>query len=93
MQHIISSNNSLYVCSTKIALKNELMKTNNEIVEKMSFKDYFESLSNDSKTTIREQMTPIHMSYTTFYDKLRNNSWKELEIRELERITGKQFAR
>jgi len=33
------------------------------------------------------------MEYTTFYNKLKNSSWKELEIQELERLTGKSFLR
>jgi len=83
----------LYICSTKITLIIEFMTTEEENKEKILFKDYFESLDNPAKKEIRDKMVPIHMEYTTFYNKLKNSSWKELEIQELERLTGKSFLR
>ena len=83
----------LYICSTKIALIIELMTTIEENKEKILFKDYFEGLNTPTKNEIRDSIVPAHMGYTTFYAKLRNNSWKELEYQELERITGQIFIR
>jgi len=69
------------------------MKTNVENDEEMSFKDYFESLDIDAKSELRDSVTPAFMAYTTFYYKLRMNSWSELELRKLEELTGKNFKR
>jgi len=69
------------------------METIKENIEKILFKDYFELLDTTAKNKIRDSMVPLHVAYTTFYAKLRNNSWKELEYQELERITGQSFIR
>lgn len=67
-------------------------KTEND--EKMSFKDYFDSLITEESNAIRDTMlASSEMGYTTFYDKLRLNKWKPLEIKELERITNQSFKR
>jgi len=33
------------------------------------------------------------MGYTTFYRKIRNNSWTPLEFEKLEQITNQKFLR
>jgi hypothetical protein len=68
------------------------MNTNSENVEKMSFKDYFNSLPTEESNAIRDKMLQSSgMSYPSFYGKIQSGKWKPLEIRELERITGKEF--
>jgi len=69
------------------------MITTEENIEKILFKDYFELLDTTAKNKIRDTMVPLHVAYTTFYAKLRNNSWKELEFKEIERLTGQSFKR
>jgi len=70
------------------------MNTNDENIQKMSFKVYFESLSTDDSNPIRDKMLASSgMGYTTFYQKLRDEKWKPLELKELENITGQTFER
>jgi hypothetical protein len=69
------------------------MKTNNEILSKITFSDYFETLDVQSKNELRDKFTPIYVAYTTFYYKLRNNSFTELELQKLEELTNQTFAR
>ena len=58
----------------------------------MTFKDYFNSLSTGASNDIRDEMLKTSgMSYPSFYDKLRNDKWKPLEISELERICKQEF--
>lgn len=54
---------------------------------KMVFKDYYDSLPDDSKETMRNRiLAESGMSYTTFYYKLRHNTFKPLEERLIDRI-------
>lgn len=69
------------------------MKTNNENLSKITFSDYFETLDVKSKNELRDKFTPIYVAYTTFYYKLRNNSFTELELQKLEELTNQTFAR
>lgn len=58
----------------------------------MVFKDYYTSLSDAEKETLRNFiLSESGMSYTTFYYKLRNNSFKPLEDRLIQRILEKEF--
>lgn len=53
-----------------------------QILGKMVFKDYYDSLSDADKETVRNRiLSESGMSYTTFYYKLRNDSFKPLETR------------
>jgi len=83
----------IYICSTKIRLIIELMETIHINNEKILFKEYFETLDTDSKNAIRDSMMAVGIAYSTFYTKVSDNSFKELEFRELERITKKNFLR
>lgn len=83
----------LYFCSVNIALIIKLMETNNENLSKITFTDYFESLDVQSKMELRGKFTPLYVAYTTFYYKLRNNSFTELELQKLEELTNQTFAR
>lgn len=48
---------------------------------KMVFRDYYDSLTSEEKTHVRDMIIDKSgMSYTTFYYKLRHESFKPLEI-------------
>ena len=85
----------LLVCSTKLALKMTQSKQTDENIEKIAFKDYFNDLPNDDeRTKIRDLfIVKYKMGYTTFYTKVRENTWTELEFEKLEEITNKIFSR
>jgi len=69
-----------------------LTKQNEENVEKLIFKDYFNSLTTDQeKNKIRDTMFPKYMSYTSFYRKIRDNAFTPLELEKLEKITNQKF--
>lgn len=56
-------------------------------LSKMVFKDYYDTLSDTQKETLRNLIiTESGMSYTTFYYKLRNNSFKPLEEKLISKI-------
>lgn len=60
---------------------------------KMVFKDYYRSLSDTEKETLRNLiLLESGMSYTTFYYKLRNNSFKPLEDKLIQGILEKEFV-
>jgi len=59
----------------------------------MSFKDYYYSLETDGKNAIRDAMVPKYMGNSTFYYKLGDNKWSELEFEKLESITNQTFER
>lgn len=63
------------------------------IIESIPFTEYYNSLSEDEKTTLREKVTPKYMAYTSFYHKIRNKAFTELEIEKLEEITNQKFSR
>lgn len=54
---------------------------------KMVFKDYYDSLSDVDKETVRNLiLSESGMSYPTFYYKLRNGTFKPLELRLINKI-------
>lgn len=56
-------------------------------LEKMVFKYYYTNLSDKQKETIRNAiLSESGMSYTTFYYKLRNDSFKPLELKLIKNI-------
>jgi len=67
----------------------------NENVEEIVFKDYFYDLESDQlRNNIRDLFVITYgMGYTTFYRKIRENSWTLLEFEKLESITGKKVCR
>lgn len=85
----------LYICSTKLALKMALTKETDEKNEKIIFKDYFNSLSTDEeRNSLRDFMViGYEMGYTTFYRKVRENSFSKLELEKLESVTKQKFSR
>lgn len=55
--------------------------------DKMVFTDYYNTLSDEDKEAVRnEVLSQSGMAYTTFYYKLRNNSFKLLELKLIDRI-------
>lgn len=61
-----------------------------KIFKKMVFKDYYDTLSDADKETVRSLiLSESGMSYTTFYYKLRNDSFKPLEMRLIDKIISK----
>lgn len=77
----------LYVCSINIALKIVLSMKKEENLNKMAFRDYYDTLSDDVKETVRNRILgESGMSYTTFYYKLRNNTFKPLEKKLIDNI-------
>lgn len=56
-------------------------------LSKMVFKDYYGNLSDDTKEYIRNRiLEESGMAYPTFYDKLRNNTFKPLELKLIEKV-------
>ncbi len=81
------------LCSINIALKNILIMEKEQKFNKMVFKDYYRSLSDTEKETLRNLiLLESGMSYTTFYYKLRNNSFKPLEDKLIQGILEKEFV-
>lgn len=77
----------IYVCSINIALKIVLSMKKEENLNKMAFRDYYDTLSDDVKETVRNRILgESGMSYTTFYYKLRNNTFKPLERKLIDNI-------
>ena len=78
----------LYICTINIRLIIEQMETTDEEVEKITFKDYYDSIESDKeKSKIRNFFIPKYMSYATFYKKYRENSWSEYDFEKLEELT------
>lgn len=51
-------------------------------LSKMVFKDYYDNLADSTKETVRNRiLEESGMSYPTFYYKLRNNTFKPLELK------------
>lgn len=70
------------------------MVENAENNEKISFKDYFDSLPTEESNVVRDEMLRSSgISYPSFYGKLQSGKWKPLELKELGRITNKEFER
>jgi len=59
----------------------------------MSFKDYYSNLEAGEKNKIRDYFVPKYVSNSSFYGKVADNSFTELEFERLELITGQIFER
>lgn len=56
-------------------------------LSKMVFKDYYDNLADSTKETIRNRiLEESGMSYPTFYYKLRNNTFKPLELKLIKKV-------
>lgn len=53
----------------------------------MVFKDYYDNLADSTKETVRNRiLEESGMSYPTFYYKLRNNTFKPLELKLIKKV-------
>ena len=76
-----------YVCSINIRLKNILIMELGQNLSKMVFKDYYDNLADSTKETVRNRiLEESGMSYPTFYYKLRNNTFKPLELKLIKKV-------
>lgn len=65
---------------------------NAEKTEKMTFKDYYQSLDEELKKLVRNQfLEESGISYPTFYSKLTRENYTPLERRALEAICQTNF--
>lgn len=56
-------------------------------LSKMVFKDYYDNLADNTKETVRNRiLEESGMSYPTFYYKLRNNTFKPLELKLIKKV-------
>ncbi|MCQ1546830.1 hypothetical protein [Bacteroides clarus] len=56
-------------------------------LSKMVFKDYYDNLADSTKETVRNRiLEESGMSYPTFYYKLRNNTFKPLELKLIKKV-------
>lgn len=55
--------------------------------QQMVFKDYYDNLADSTKETVRNRiLEESGMSYPTFYYKLRNNTFKPLELKLIKKV-------
>ena len=63
-----------------------------EKFQKIIFSDYYSSLETETeRTLIRDFFVPKYMCYSTFYNRMRANSWMEYDFEKLEEITKLNF--
>lgn len=68
------------------------MTNNSEIIVKIIFKDYYNNLETEiERTSIRDFFVPKYLSYSTFYNKVRDNNWTEYDFEKLQELTGIDF--
>ena len=60
-----------------------------EIIVKMTFKDYYSCLRNAAVDMRDRICSELDIAYETFYYKLRNNSFTEEEQDKISKITGR----
>ena len=64
-----------------------------EKVNKISFKDYYQSLTEDKKKELREKVIAgCGISYPTFYSKLQRGNYSFLEQKEIMNICQMEFT-
>lgn len=77
----------LHLCSIKLALKFRLKMKLPFFLERSSFRDYYNSLTDEQKEALRTKvLNESGMAYSTFYYKLRTDSFKPLEIELVRRV-------
>ncbi|NDV47011.1 hypothetical protein D0T49_08115 [Paludibacter sp. 221] len=65
-----------------------MMKSENNKI--LAFKEYYQSLSDNEKNSLRGIITQkCEFSTSTFYYKLKNNNFKKLEINQISIIIDK----
>lgn len=71
-----------------------MAKQKNENIEIIVFKDYYMSLQNDEeRAELRNQIVPKYMSQSSFFRKMNDNSFTELEFEKLEFLTSQTISR
>jgi hypothetical protein len=83
----------LYICSLNIVLKFRQTKKKQNFMKKIVFKDYYQELSNKERSELKGKLIPCYMQYSTFYYKVKNNLFTELEFEKLESITRLSLKR
>ena len=67
-QNFVQYQSLVYVCIINITLKYVLRMENAEKIEKMTFKDYYQSLDEEMKKEVRNNfLEGSGISYPTFY--------------------------
>ena len=69
------------------------MTEKTENTEKLSFKDYYDSIDTDQKNYLRDKMYEVGMANSTFYYKVREEKFTILELKELGVITNQNFEK
>lgn len=64
-----------------------------ENTEKLSFKDYYDSIDTDQKNYLRDKMYEVGMANSTFYYKVREEKFTILELKELAILTNQNFEK
>lgn len=64
-----------------------------ENTEKLSFKDYYDSIDTDQKNYLRDKMYEVGMANSTFYYKVREEKFTILELKELAILTNQIFEK
>lgn len=59
--------------------------------EENLFRKHYTSLNRQEAKDLRKQLTSKYMEQSSFYTKLNNNKWTELEFEKLHELTGKDF--
>ena len=68
------------------------MANNSELIVKIIFKDYYNSLeTDDERMAIRDFFVPKYLSYSTFYNKVRDNNFTEYDFEKLQELTRIDF--
>lgn len=62
------------------------MQTRNEQTKRISFKDYYKSLTEAEKIQIVNSLVPKYWRLSTFYDKMNNDRWTEVEYEKLQEL-------
>lgn len=69
------------------------MTEKTENTEKLSFKDYYDSIDTDQKNYLRDKMYEVGMANSTFYYKVREEKFTILELKELAILTNQNFEK
>lgn len=65
---------------------------NSEKVNKITFKSYYQSLTEEKKKELREKViAECGISYPTFYSKLQRGNYSFLEQKEIMKICQMEF--
>lgn len=61
--------------------------------DKMAFAVYYNALTEDEKRKVRDEfLSATELSYPSWYTKRSRGTFKPLELKLLEKITGRNFS-